>query len=43
MRLTKSNMPLESTRSAIRSWLFRQPSCHVSEVSIAYISSADLM
>ena len=43
MRLTKSNMPVVSTRSAIRSWLLRQPSCQMSELSMPYISAAGLM
>ena len=43
IRLTKSNMPLVSTRSAISSWLLRQPSCHRSLRSMAYIWSAGLM
>ena len=43
MRLTNSNMPLVSTRSATSSWLLRQPSCHRSLRSMAYIWSAGLM
>ena len=43
IRLRNSNMPLVSTRSAISSWLLRQPSCHRSLLSRRYISAAGLM
>ena len=43
IRLRNSNMPLASTRSAISSWLLRQPSCQMSLPSRAYISAAGLM
>src|ERR1700745_3424127 len=42
IRLTKSNMPLVSTRSAISSWLLRQPSCHRALRSGVYISGGGL-
>ena len=41
IRFRVSNMPVVSTRSAISSWVLRQPSCQASEESMAYISSAD--
>ncbi len=39
IRLTNSNMPLVSTRSAISSWELRQPSCQMSLLLTAYISA----
>ncbi len=43
IRLTNSNMPAMSTRSAMRSWLLRQPCCQMSLLLTAYISAGDLM
>ena len=43
IRLTNSNMPTVSTRSATSSWELRQPSRQTSSVRTAYISAGDLM
>ena len=43
IRLTNSNIPLASTRSAISSWELRQPSRQMSLPLTAYISAGDLM
>ena len=43
IRLTNSNMPAVSTRSAISNWELRQPSAQMSLLLTAYISAGDLM